>query len=103
MSEVISWKLTKVILNAQLDKPRGMLTGTSNWACYVAGKIQEAYPTKPLANTTVVTQAEVQELLQMARVLERLADPKTAQNLSAHLQTIFARTLEGSDHAPSQS
>lgn len=32
-------ELVKAILNAQLTKPRGMLTGTSDWAAWVANEV----------------------------------------------------------------
>lgn len=35
-------ELVKTILNAQLTKPRGMLTGTSDWAAWVANEIVKA-------------------------------------------------------------
>ncbi len=35
-------ELVKTILNAQLTKPRGMLTGTSDWAAWVANEVIKA-------------------------------------------------------------
>lgn len=99
MSEVISWKLTKVILNAQLDKPRNMITGTSNWACYVAGKIQEAYPSQPPRNTAAVSREEVLELIQLTTSLEAMVDGPVPSDLSTRLHALLLKTTEDASDA----
>lgn len=35
-------ELTRVILQAQLDMPKSFITGTSNWAAFIAKRVKEA-------------------------------------------------------------
>lgn len=100
MNEVISLKLTNVIVEAQLDKPRNMITGTSNWACYIAGRIQLAYPSKSLANTTTITQDEVRELIRLANELEQHIEGPAPSGLSTTLHALLLRATEDASDAP---